>query len=120
MDKISFDQLPVVVAQMSEDINWIKSNLFTTPEKEEIENISGSKAAVNFLNSRGYTISFSLFSKRVAKGDIPCRRFCGKVLLFSSSQLIEWAENMCTPLGQSGAALILAESANRKLRGGRK
>ena len=93
-----------------------------TPKKEEPEIISGSKAAVHFLCEKGYEISPSLFTKQVAAENVPCRRFHNKRLLFNSEELIAWAESMCEPVGQrdTNAALTLARSANRKLRGGRK
>ena len=87
-------------------------------QKVEPDNLSSSKDAVRFLCENGYEISLSLFNKSTAKGLIPGKRFHNKRLLFSKRELISWAESMCKPVGQGNAALQLAESANRKLRGG--
>lgn len=89
-------------------------------QKVEPDNISGTKEAVLYLRDNGYEISDSLFTKQTAKGQIPCKRFHNKRLLFSKKELIAWAESMCELIGHNDAALMLAESANRKLRGGRR
>ena len=90
------------------------------PKKEEPDNISGTKGAVLYLCNNGFEVSRSLLDKHAMKGTVPCKRFHNRRLLFSKKELLAWAESMCQPVGQSDAALVLAASANRKLRGGRK
>jgi hypothetical protein len=87
-----------------------------TPKSEPV-NISGTKEAVKFLKEKGFEISESLFTKSTAQGRIPCRRFHNKRLLFNRKELLLWAESKCEPIGHSEAALMLAASGNRKLRG---
>ena len=87
--------------------------------KVEPDNLSGSKPAVRFLCENGFEVSMSLFNKQVSRGNIPCRRFHNKRLLFKKQDLLSWAESKCEPIGPSDVALTLARSANLKLRGGR-
>ena len=92
----------------------------TPKAKVEPDNLSGSKPAVRFLCENGFEVSMSLFNKQVSRGNIPCHRFHNKRLLFSKQDLLLWAESKCELVGQNDAALTLARSANRKMRGGRK
>jgi hypothetical protein len=93
-------------------LNKSKEELKTMPE-----NISGCRAAVNFLTESGYRISLSLIQKETAAGTIPCRKFHNKHLVFKCNELIEWAEKHCQPVGDvSEITLSLASDANNKLR----
>ena len=108
-------------SQLAELIDRVVGRHFKTePQKVEPDNLSGTKDAVLFLKENGFELSESLFTKQTAKGLIPCKRFHNKRLLFSKKELILWAQSKCEPVGQSDTALKLAESASRKLRGGRK
>ena len=93
---------------------------FKVEKKIEPLVISGTKNAVRFLSNKGFEISDSLFTKRTAKGEVPCRRFHNKRLIFSSNELLNWADKQCEPVGQNDAALTLAADAHRKLKGGHK
>jgi len=83
--------------------------------RQEPDNISGQKSAINYLRENGYEICKSTFSTRTARGMIPCRRF-NKRVLYSKNELIAWAERNCERVVQSNASLMLAKNANRKLR----
>ena len=88
--------------------------------KTEPDFLSGIKPAVVFLRDNGFEISESLFTKKTAKCDVPCKRFHNKRLIFSKSALLSWAESKCEPVGQGDAAILLADSANKKFNGRRK
>ena len=111
----------IIVTTESQLVAIIENTIckfFRQPEAKtnEPDQISGTKDAVSFLCGNGYDISKSLFEKKTATGDVPCKRFHNRRLLFSKKQLLKWAESKCKSVGQSDAALTLAKSANRKLR----
>ena len=86
------------------------------PKPDEPDYISGNEEAVQFLCNNGFVMSRSMFDKLTMKGTIPCKRFQKRRLLFSKKELLRWAESMCQPVGKTDAALVLAKSANRKLK----
>jgi hypothetical protein len=90
----------------------------STPKEVAPDNISGCRAAVDFLNRSGYRISVSLMQKETAAGRILCRKFHNRHLVFSGTELLEWAEKNCQPVGDvSEITLSIASAANDKLRG---
>jgi hypothetical protein len=102
--------------QLIEAVNYYVNKA----RKEETavpENISGCRAAVDFLNKAGYRISLSLIQKETAAGTIPCRKFHNRHLVFDSGEILEWAEKNCENIGDMSAiTLAVASSANNKLR----
>ena len=86
------------------------------PKKVEPDNIAGAEEAIKFLSIHGYEIGLTRFSTMTAKGEIPCKRFQNRRLLFSKKGLLAWAESKCEAVGYSDAALTLAKSANRKMK----
>ena len=118
MEAISFDRLPVAVTKIWDTVNRIET-LLTKPEVSPKPQRFDFNGALDYLNKSGYTMSKSKQQKLCADGKIPCRKFNNR-LVFEKSELDAWIESHTVTVGQSDAALTLARSANRKMRGGRK
>ena len=119
METLSFDRLPIAVTQLLEKVNRIEAILIkpSDPPKPQRFDFNG---ALGYLNQQGLTFSKSQMQKKSATGEIPCRKFNNR-LVFERTELDAWVEFQTVKVGNnSDAALVLAASANRKLRGGRK
>ena len=74
------------------------------------------KGMLSYVNGQGYTLSKSAGQKKAAAGDIPCYKFNNR-LVFEKSELDAWLESQTTKTGnKSNTDLMLARSANRKLK----
>ena len=114
---LTFDRLPITVTQILDKVNRIEAILIkpSEPPKPQRFDFNGT---LDYLNELGYTISSSRLQKLTASGGIPCRKFNNR-LVFEKLELDSWVESKCEPVGRSEAALTLAKSANRKLKGGK-
>ena len=102
-------------AIVSEAVSQTLAGL-THPHKELPDNLSPD-AAVEALEQHGFLISKARLYKLTAKGEVPFRKY-GNKLLFSRKELLSWADNLARRVNdKSDAALTIAKSANRKLRG---
>ena len=87
-----------------------------TMQKDLPDNLTPD-AAVEALEQHGFLISKARLYKLTAKGEVPFRKY-GNKLLFSRKELLAWAETLAKRVHDKGeAALTIAKSANRKLRG---
>jgi hypothetical protein len=114
--------ITINAGQLIEAINCCANKVRREDGRQIIipDNISGCRAAADFLNKSGYRISMSLIQKETATGRIPCRKFHNRHLVFSGTELLEWAEKNCQPVGDvSEITLSIASAANDKLRGKR-
>lgn len=102
-------------AIVSESVSQTLAGL-THTHKELPDNLSPD-AAVEALEQHGFLISKARLYKLTAKGEVPFRKY-GNKLLFSRKELLSWADNLARRVNdKSDAALTIAKSANRKLRG---
>lgn len=102
-------------AIVSETVSQTLAGL-THTYKELPDNLSPD-AAVEALDQHGFLISKARLYKLTAKGEVPFRKY-GNKLLFSRKELLSWADNLARRVNdKSDAALTIAKSANRKLRG---
>lgn len=105
------DELRAIV---SETVSQTLAGL--TMQKDLPDNLTPD-AAVEALEQHGFLISKARLYKLTAKGEVPFRKY-GNKLLFSRKELLAWAEALAKRVHDKGeAALTIAKSANRKLRG---
>ena len=114
---ISFDRLPIEVAQIGEKVNRIECLVMqlVKPTTQHRPSQFGFGGLLEYLHELGLTFSKSQLQKSTASGKIPCHKFNNR-LVFVKDEIDEWIESKREPIGQSDAALTLAVSANRKLR----
>ena len=102
-------------AIVSETVSQTLAGL-TYTQKELPDNLTPD-AAVEALEQHGFLISKARLYKLTAKDEVPFRKY-GNKLLFSRKELLSWADNLARRVNdKSDAALTIAKSANRKLRG---
>lgn len=102
-------------AIVSETVSQTLAGL-TYTQKELPDNLTPD-AAVEALEQHGFLISKARLYKLTAKGEVPFRKY-GNKLLFSRKELLSWADSLARRVNdKSDAALTIAKSANRKLRG---
>jgi len=114
METISFDRLPVAVAQIREQLNRIES-LLKKPEEPEMSRRFNFDGVLAYINNSGYAFSKSQLQKNAASGKIPCRKFNNR-LVFDQYEIDDWIESQTVAVRQSDAASTLAKSAIRKLK----
>ncbi|MDR1582795.1 MAG: hypothetical protein LBS55_05975 [Prevotellaceae bacterium] len=105
----------ISAGQLIEAINYLAAK-----KEEPVTEISGCRAAADFLNKAGYPISLSQLQKDAAAGTIPCQKFHNRHLIFKPKELLDWAKSRCKPVGvdASKVTLSVAASANKKSRKG--
>ena len=118
MEAISFDRLPVAVTKILDKVNRIEM-LLIKPEVAPKPQRFDFNGSLDYINESGYPMGISKWQKLCADGKAPCRKFNNR-LVFEKTELDAWIESHTVTVGQSDAALRLARSANRKLRGWRK
>ena len=118
METLSFDKLPVMTAQLLDKVSRIET-LLTKPTEPQKPTRFDFNGALDYFKSSGFIISPSKLQKLTALGDIPCKKFNNR-LVFIKCELDAWVESKTISVGSNSddAALTLAKSANRKLRGG--
>ena len=115
---LTFDRLPNAVAEISDRLYRIEM-LLTKPAEPPKPQRFDFNGALDYLNGLGYTMSKSKGQKLSASGKIPCRKFNNR-LVFEKCELDEWAQSQTVAVGDESPALILAKSANNKLRRARR
>ena len=104
-------------AIVSETVSQTLAGLTHTHTHKELPDNLSPDAAVEALEQHGFLISKARLYKLTAKGEVPFRKY-GNKLLFSRKELLSWADNLARRVNdKSDAALTIAKSANRKLRG---
>jgi len=111
---LTFDRLPIAVAQIGEQLNRIELYLKKPLEPVRPQRLD-SNGVLNYINESGYVYSTSKFQKDTAAGKIPCKKFNNR-LVFDKCEIDNWLESQTKAVGQSAAAMTLAADANRKLR----
>ena len=112
---LTFDALPSAVGQVLERLTRIEAILKKPTEPPKPHRLD-FKGALHYLSELGYRVSKSQMQKKTADGTIPCSKFNGR-LVFDRTELDAWVECNSFKVGDNGdAALMLAKSANRKLK----
>ena len=114
---ISFENMPNMVAEILDRQKRIEIMLckpIETPKPQRFD----FNGALGYLKELGLTFSKSQMQKSAASGNIPCSKFNNR-LVFEKSELDDWVQSRTVAVGNKSdeAALTLAQSANRKLRG---
>ena len=115
---ISFDRLPIEVAQIGEQVNRIESMVLqlVKPSAQPKPQSFYIDGAVSHFKMRGIPISKSKLQKLTASRTIPFKRFNGRVV-FDAGELDVWIKENATTVVDNSPALRLAASANRKMKG---
>ena len=113
--KVTFESLPSMVVQLTEQLNRIEK-LLTKPCEHPKPLRVNFNGALDHINKSGHPLSKSKFQKLCAAGTVPCGRF-NNHLIFDICDLDRWIEIQTTKANnESNPILILASSANKKSR----
>ena len=121
LDNLKFEDIPAFLLQQQEQLTRIEM-MIARPTEPSIPNQFGVAGFHAYLRSLGLPMSPSLQQKLTASGKIPCHKFNNK-LVFKRDEIDAWIERQISPnckvTGKGDAALTLAKSANRKMKGGK-
>ena len=87
MEKLTFDELPIAVTMLTNEISELKSLLLEKREKQQIEQperFLNIQEAAEFL-----TLAVATMYSKVSKGELPVMKR-GKRLYFSRTELLEY------------------------------
>ena len=120
MEIINFEKMPSAMMQVLERLGRIETMLMKPTEPPKPQRFDFNGALAHF-KEKGCAMSKSQLQKFSASGRVPCRKFNGR-LIFDRIDVDNWIESQmikgCD--NSEAAALTLARSANRKLRGGQR
>ena len=116
---LRFEDIPALLLQQQAQLTRIEMMLArpAVPQKPQQFGVAG---LLDYLASLGLPLSKSKQQKLTADGLIPCRKFNNK-LIFKQDEIDEWIQSQTSPNVKANgkATLLLAQSATRKLRGGK-
>jgi len=117
---LTFENIPSVLMQMNSNVNRILA-LLEKPANPLFPEKFGVAGFHDYFKSLGLEMSPSKQQKLCADGKIPCHKFNSK-LVFVKAEIDAWIQSQTSPNikvnGKSDATLLLAKSANRKMKGG--
>ena len=118
---LTFEQIPSALMRMQGDVNRILA-LLEKPSPHPVPEKFGVAGFHAYLRSLGLPMSPSLQQKLTAAGKIPSHKFNNK-LVFKRDEIDAWIDRQISPNskvnGKSDAAITLAISASRKMKGGK-
>ena len=118
---ITFNDVPDEVAQIKAMVTQVLM-LLTKPAEPPQPQQFGVSGLHTYIRSKGLEMSPSKQQKLCANGLIPCSKFNNK-LVFNQDEIDRWIESQTTQNTKanvkSDATLLLAQSATRKLKGGK-
>ena len=116
--EVTFDKLPMLVFQTSEKVNRIEALMMQLikPSEPTTQQQFGFGGLLEYLKKSGYEFSKSQLQKSTASGRIPCKKFNNR-LVFDRAEIDAWIERNTVSVGDGTSALVLAKSANNKLKG---
>jgi hypothetical protein len=109
-DLIAFGQS--IVNETLKRVNVSVSGVSAVSENRVL---TGTRAAVKFLNDEGFKIGKTTFNEAVSGGKIP-RRKGNRYNVFDANELIDWANSQFKRVDvNTAAAVAVADAAKRKL-----
>jgi hypothetical protein len=110
-DLIAFGQS--IVNETLKRVNVSVSGVRETERENTV--LTGRKAAIDFLNGRGYKFGKSTLDKFISNGLIPYSKI-GHYNVFDANELIEWANRQIKRVDvNTAAAVAVSDAAKRKL-----